>query len=130
MDRSEELDATEELDVTVALDEPATLELEIAGALEPPETASLDVPTELDERITITEDVPEALDMTLELEATFMLDVTAAEESPSLPLVPESFAQFKNNPDIANRPKYKPYFDFIIFALVSVYSQVRARNIG
>ena len=131
---------TAALDDGAMLDDDATTE-EDKGAAED-ETATLDnggvpvvlaLPTALDLGITITEElckitavddaVPVMLDMTL------ALDVTAKEESPSLAIVPESFAQFKMNTVFANRPKYRPNLDFIVLAFLFGYCEVRARSV-
>ena len=123
--------ATEE-DETLALDDGAMLE---DGATED-ETARLDDggiseelerPTALDPGITeitaMDDEVPVTLDMTL------ALDETATEESPSLAIIAESFAQLRMHPVIANRPKYMPNLDFIIFAFVYGSCEVHARNV-
>jgi hypothetical protein len=71
----------------------------------------------------VDDDAPVVLDITL------ALDVATVEESPSLPIVPESFAQLRINPVIANRPKKRPNLDFIVLAFVTVYCEVHACSV-
>ena len=116
-------DAATEEDEAATDDETATLDN--GGVSEELEkTATLDSPVALDPGITEMIATDDEVPVTLDLPLT--LDKTLAEESPLLAIVPESYAQLRMHPVIANRPKKRPNLDFIILAFVTVYCEVHA----